>query len=82
MSAQCMTYLLALPTFLFLMLETCQHLLLLLRHSHILYRAQTFGATPVASLINIGVSGLCFFIVGYVRLRNDLRGVRSALRWK
>jgi hypothetical protein len=27
---------------------------------------------PVASLINIGVFGLFFFIVGYARLRNDL----------
>jgi len=36
------------------------------------YRAYTFGSTPNASRIMIGVCGLCFFIVGYVRVRNDL----------
>lgn len=28
------------------------------------YLAHTLGGTPVASRIKIGVSGLCFFIVG------------------
>lgn len=36
------------------------------------YLAHTFGATPVASRIRIGVSGLCFFMVGYARLMNVL----------
>ena len=36
------------------------------------YLAHTFGATPVASRISIGVSGLCFFIVGYARFMNVL----------
>ena len=31
-----------------------------------------FGSVPVASRIKIGVCGLCFFMVGYARLRNDL----------
>ena len=36
------------------------------------YLAKTFGSTPSASLIMMGVCGLFFFIVGYARLRNDL----------
>ena len=36
------------------------------------YLAQTLGSTFKASLIMIGVWGLCFFIVGYVRRRNCL----------
>jgi hypothetical protein len=36
------------------------------------YLAQTFGCTSSASLIMMGVCGLCFFIVGYVRSRNCL----------
>lgn len=33
-----------------------------------------FGSMPVASRMRMGMCGLCFFIVGYARLRNDLCG--------
>jgi hypothetical protein len=33
-----------------------------------------FGSVPVASRIRIGMCGLCFFMVGYARFRNDLSG--------
>lgn len=37
------------------------------------YRAYTFGSTPSASRIMIGVWGLFFFIVGYARVKKDLQ---------
>lgn len=36
------------------------------------YLANTFGSTPDASLIMIGMLGLFLFIVGYARLRKEL----------
>lgn len=38
------------------------------------YLANTFGSVPIASLIRIGVCGLCFFITGYDFWRKVLRG--------
>jgi hypothetical protein len=43
------------------------------------YLAQTLGWTSCASRMRIGVCGLCFFIVGYVRVRKDLGGLVSVL---
>lgn len=45
------------------------------------YLANTLGSTPNASLIMMGVCGLCFFIVGYVRVRNELRRLHYQLWW-
>lgn len=41
------------------------------------YLAYTRGIVPIASRIIIGVLGLCFFIVGYARCRNDLKTCQS-----
>lgn len=40
--------------------------------SNIPYLAKTFGSTPNASRIMIGVCGLFFFIVGYALVKKDL----------
>jgi len=47
--------------------------------SDIPYRAYTLGSTPLASRIKMGVWGLCFFIVGYDFVRNDLFNIINML---
>ena len=42
------------------------------------YLANTFGSTPDASLIMIGICGLFFFIVGYARFKKELELQGSA----